>query len=152
VNLKRFRLPIGGEVPFSALSTHKVVSVDQFLNTLIRQNYIDREQVGEKPGKNKGNKRRLATQAVQEEEDGVAYQWRWGPRAYCEVGEKAIARFVAEVMVGDRIEADVDEEEEGRAGSSRRGRGKARDDMDAKVEKMLEGIERAVGGNLTDLR
>lgn len=119
----------------------------------MRQNYIDREQVGEKASKNKGNKRgRLATQAAQEEEDGVAYQWRWGPRAYCEVGEKAIARFIAEVMVGDRIEADVDEEEEGRAGSSRRGRGKGRDDMEAKVEKMLGGIERAAGGNLTDLR
>lgn len=118
----------------------------------MRQNYIDREQMGDGK-KGKGNKRgRLATQVTQEEDDAVAYQWRWGPRAYCEVGEKAIARFVAEVMVGDRIEADVDEEEEGRAGSSRRARGRGQDETEAKVEKMLQGIEKAAGGSLADLR
>ena len=129
-----------------------MVQLDQYLTTLTRQNYIDREQVGDGK-KGKGSKRgRLATQVTQEEDDAVAYQWRWGPRAYCEVGEKAIARFVAEVMVGDRIEADVDEEEEGRAGSSRRARGRAQDETEARVEKMLQGIEKAAGGSLADLR
>ena len=152
MNLKRLRLPAGGEVPFSTLSTNKVVQLDQYLATLIRQNYVDREQVGDGK-KSKGNKRgRLATQVAQEEEDGVAYQWRWGPRAYCEVGEKAVAKFVAEIMIGDRIEADVDEEEGSRAGSSRRARGRGRDDTEARVEKMLQGIEKAAGGSLADLR
>ncbi|KAF8635766.1 hypothetical protein AX17_003865 [Amanita inopinata Kibby_2008] len=153
-NLKRLRLPTGGEVAFSALSTHKTLTVDQYLSTLLRQNYIDREQVGEgKIGKGKGNKRgRVATQAPQDDEEGTTYQWRWGPRAYCEVGEKAIAKFVAEFMVGKQTDAEGDEEEQGRDGSSRRARGKERPSAGSKVEKMLEGIEKAAGGNLTDLR
>ncbi|KAK2464995.1 hypothetical protein APHAL10511_003071 [Amanita phalloides] len=150
-SLKRLRLSGGGEIPLSALSTHKRIPIDQYLSTLMRQNYIDREQIGDAKGKSKGNKRgRIATQA-QDEEEGTAYQWRWGPRAYCEIGEKAVAKFVAEVMIGDRTEVDVDEEEP-RAGSSRRGKGQTRDETSARLEKMLKGIEKAAGGNLTDLR
>ncbi|KAF8621396.1 hypothetical protein AX15_007849 [Amanita polypyramis BW_CC] len=154
INLKRLRLPTGGEIAFSALSTHKTLAVDQYLATLMRQNYIDREQIGDgKAGKGRGNKRsRLATQVAQDVEEGVAYQWQWGSRAHCEVGEKAIGKFVAEVMVGDRTDVDVDDEEADKAGPSRRGRGRGSDKTEAKIEKMLTGIERAAGGNLTDLR
>ncbi|PFH49186.1 hypothetical protein AMATHDRAFT_5156 [Amanita thiersii Skay4041] len=149
MNLRRLRLPTGGEVTFSALSTHKTLTIDQYLSSLMRQNYIDREQIGE--GKSKGIKRgRVATQAPQDDEEGAAYQWRWGPRAYCEIGEKAVAKFIAEFMFDDR-DADADEEAE-RPESSRRARDKEQRNVESKVSKMLDGIEKAAGGNLTGLR
>ncbi|KAM6503668.1 MAGE domain containing protein [Amanita muscaria] len=152
-SLRRLRLPVGGEVAFSSISTHNTLTIDYYLASLIRQSYIDKEQVVDaRSGKSKGNKRSRATQVVtQEDEDGgVAHQWRWAPRAYCEVGEKAIAKFVAEVMIGERTEAD-EEEEGGRAESSRRGRGRENGTAEAKMQKMLDGIEKAAGGNLTSL-
>jgi melanoma-associated antigen len=76
---------------------------------------------------------------------GIKYEWRWGPRAYSEVGEKGIAQFAAEFMVTREHEEDEDE------GEGRR-RNRKRDDPHEKVEKMIESIEKAAGSELTDLK
>jgi hypothetical protein len=148
--LKRLHLPSTGNVAFSTQSTHRLVPVDQYLGTLIRQGYLDRQQVGDvaKKGKSKGAKRGRATQA--DEEAGTTYEWRWGTRAQSEVGEKGIAQFVAEFMVGDAGEDDDDDEEDDAAAG--RGAKRRQNDADAKLAKMLKGIERAAGGQLAELK
>lgn len=149
-SLKRLRLPSTGDVAFNTQSTHRTVSVDQFLTTLIRQGYLDRQQIGDvaKKGKGKGAKRGRATQA--DEEAGTTYEWRWGNRAQSEVGEKGIAQFVAEFMVGDAGDDDEDDEEDDAAAG--RGAKRRQEDADAKLVKMVKGIERAAGGQLADLK
>ncbi|KAG6852948.1 hypothetical protein C0991_007928 [Blastosporella zonata] len=136
-HLKRLGLPQNGLVSFTAQSTHLTQSVETYLSTLIRQGYLDRIQVGdtEKGGKGKSGKRTRMTQA--DEENGATYEWRWGSRSQSEVGEKAIAKFVAEFMVGEADEAD----------EGGRGRG-----LGTRLERMTKGIERAAGGQLTDVK
>lgn len=87
-----------------------------------------------------------ATQA--DDDSGITYEWRWGARAQSEVGEKGIAQFIAEFMVGDlhgQDEGDDDDE-----GARARGKTK-RATAERDVEKMTKGIERAAGGNLAEL-
>ncbi|KAG6856199.1 hypothetical protein H0H87_006595 [Tephrocybe sp. NHM501043] len=137
-HLKRLSLPQTGVVYFTARSTHPTQSVETYLSTLIRQGYLDRVQVGDtkKGGKGKGAKRARVTQA---DDDNLAtYEWRWGNRSQSEVGEKAVAKFVAEFMIGD-----ADEDEEG---------AQSRQDAGSKLERMTKGIERAAGGHLTDIK
>ncbi|KAK0462896.1 MAGE-domain-containing protein [Desarmillaria tabescens] len=134
-HLKKLRQPMSGSVKFDAHVTHKSVSMEAYMNMIIRQGYVERLAVGDaKKGK---GKRVRATQG--DDDSGATYEWRWGNRAHSEVGEKAISQFVAEFMVGEQ-EAEDDEEEGGR------------DQAQNKVEKMAAGIERAAGGNLSDLK
>ncbi|KAK0497975.1 MAGE-domain-containing protein [Armillaria luteobubalina] len=141
-HLKKLRQPMSGSVMFDAHATHKSVPMEAYMNTIIRQGFVERVVVGDaKKGK---GKRVRATQG--DDESGATYEWRWGNRAHSEVGEKAIAQFVAEFMVGEQ-EAEDEEDDGGRA------RGKRRQDRaQNKVEKMAAGIERAAGGNLSDLK
>ncbi|KAG7442695.1 MAGE-domain-containing protein [Guyanagaster necrorhizus] len=141
-HLKKLRQPMSGSVKFDAHSTHKSVSMEAYMNMIIRQGYVERLSVGDaKKGK---GKRVRATQ--RDDDSGATYEWRWGNRAHSEVGEKAIAQFVAEFMVGEQ-EAEDDEEEVGRS------RGRQRQDhAQNKVDRMAAGIERAAGGNLSDLK
>ncbi|KAG6885808.1 hypothetical protein C0993_009568 [Termitomyces sp. T159_Od127] len=137
--LKRLGLPSTGVVNFTAQSTQTTQSVENYLSTLIRQGYLDRIQVGDtkKGGKGKNTKRARTTQA--DEENGVTYEWRWGSRSQSEVGETAIAKFIAEFMVG---ETDDDEDDGTRA----------RQYAGSRLERMTRGIERAAGGHLSDMK
>ena len=85
----------------------------------------------------------MRTQA-EDQEAGKLYEWRWGPRSFSEVGEQSIAGFVAEFMVTSGVEGE--EEEEGAEAA----RSKAR--QKEVMKRMYTGIEKAAGGNLTDLR
>ncbi|KAF9466735.1 MAGE family-domain-containing protein [Collybia nuda] len=147
-SLKRLRLPPTGDIAFNTQSTHRTVTVDQYLSTLIRQGYLDRQQIGENTKKGKGAKRGRATQA--DEDAGITYEWRWGNRAQSEIGEKGIAQFVAEFMVGDAGD-DGDDESEDEAATGR-GAKRRQDDTDTKITNMMKGIERAAGGQLAGLR
>ncbi|SJL08717.1 uncharacterized protein ARMOST_12086 [Armillaria ostoyae] len=141
-HLKKLRQPMSGSVKFDAHATHKSVSMETYMNMIIRQGFVERVAVGDaKKGK---GKRVRATQG--DDDSGATYEWRWGNRAHSEVGEKAIAQFVAEFMVGEQ-EAEDEEEDGGRARGRRR-----QDRAQNKVEKMAAGIERAAGGNLSDLK
>lgn len=135
-------------VSFTTSATHRSLPLDVYLTNLQRQGFIERLVIGDgKQGKAKGgNKRIRATQA--DEDDGNRYEWRWGNRALCEVGETAIAKFVAEFMVGD-VENDEDDEDEAPA---RRGAARRKAAGDDKLTKMMAGVERAAGGKLADLR
>ncbi|KAJ7487288.1 MAGE family-domain-containing protein [Mycena galericulata] len=147
--LKRLRLPATGIVAFSAGSTHRTLTLDAYLTQLNRQGYLDRQQVGDAGKKGKGKRGRVA-QA--DDDAGQTYEWRWGARAQSEVGERAVAAFVAEFMVGEEGREEPEEEEE--AGGSAAGRARAakrRADGESKLEKMTKGIERAAGGQLAEI-
>ncbi|KAH0580455.1 hypothetical protein J132_00190 [Termitomyces sp. J132] len=138
-HLKHLGLPSTDVVGFTAQSTHPMQTVETYLSTLIRQGYLDRVQVGDakRGSKSKGPKRARITQA--DEENGTTYEWRWGSRSQSEVGEKSIARFISEFMIA---EAEDDEDNGVRA---QQGTG-------SRLERMTKGIERAAGGQLSDIK
>lgn len=133
-------------IRFNTSSTTRSINLDTYLTGLLKLNYLDRQQVGEAARKGKkggAGLKRLRTQA-EDLEDGRAYEWRWGPRAHCEVGEENIGRFVAEFM----IERAANEE-----GGNTQGRGAAaaRKKREENLHKMYCGIEKAAGGKLAEL-
>ncbi|KAJ3898768.1 MAGE-domain-containing protein [Lentinula edodes] len=107
--LRQLHLPMGASVPLGR-SAHNhssgtggtaTFTIEAYLQLLIRQGYIDRVVSGEagKPAKAAGGKRgRISTAGGNlDGEDGEnKYEWRWGPRAHSEIGEKAVQEFVAE--------------------------------------------------------
>ena len=93
-----------------------------------------------KKAKKGGGVKRLRTQA-EDMDEGRTYEWRWGTRAFCEVGEEGVAKFVAEFMVA----SDGDGDEEG-VGSAA-----ARKKQQALADKMYAGIQKAAGGKLYEL-
>lgn len=123
--------------------------MDGYLSGLLKQGYLDRQLVGDaaKKGKRGGGvgSKRLRTQA-EDIEEGRAYEWRWGPRAHCEVGEENIGRFVAEFMVEREMN-----EEAGNNTTQGRSAAAAKKRQEEKLEKMYSGIEKAAGGKLAEL-
>jgi hypothetical protein len=148
--LRRLQLREHDSVDLPASAPHRTVPFDAYLSELMRKQYIDRVRIGQPTGKRGRGGASQATQA-QDDEGGV-YEWRWGPRAFAEVGEKAIARFIAEFMAerpGGGEESTDDEGEDPRAVRARR---KAREEENEKrLQVMLRGIERAAGGELLDV-
>ncbi|KAJ7186488.1 MAGE family-domain-containing protein [Mycena filopes] len=149
--LKRLRLPSTGTVAFGASATHRTLPLDAYLTQLIRQGFIDRQQVGgaEKGAKGKRKGPGRVTQA--DEESGQTYEWRWGNRAQSEVGERAVAEFIAEFMVAGELAGGEDEEEGGNAAGRARA-DKRRVDAENNLAKMMKGIERAAGGQLAEIK
>ncbi|KAJ3885243.1 hypothetical protein GG344DRAFT_82944 [Lentinula edodes] len=142
--LRQLHLPMGASVPLGR-STHNH-----------SQGYIDRVVSGEagKPAKAAGGKRgRLSTAGGNlDGEDGEnKYEWRWGPRAHSEIGEKAVQEFVAEFMVGIGSDED-DQDGSGSRGGRRSGGSNRAQDNAAKLKKMMDGIDKASGGNIVDLK
>lgn len=131
------------------------MSIDTFLQHLVRQGYLDRVRLGDT--KSATGKRRGRISATQgngnAEENPQMYEWRWGNRAHGEMGEQAVAGFVGEFMVERTRLADVEEEEEENVGGRRRGKQKKKEvGMEQQLETMIKAIERAAGGNLTDVK
>ncbi|KAJ6500519.1 MAGE family-domain-containing protein [Mycena sanguinolenta] len=153
--LKRMRLPNGSSVAFSATATHRELPLDAYLTLLLRQGFLDRQQVGGDAAANKAaNKGKRSRVQAADDEGQTTYEWRWGARAQSEVGEKAVAEFVAEFMVQEERQGldDGDEEEEGGGATAGRARAnKRRADAANKLEKMAKGIERAAGGQLAEI-
>jgi melanoma-associated antigen len=108
------------------------MSLDTFLTTIMRQGYIDRFALGGDPSKKQGAKRGRATQAA-DDDGGATYEWRWGNRASCEISEVSIAKFVAELMT-----SNTGADDDGGAAN--------------KAKRMFDGIAKAAGGTLSDLK
>jgi len=121
----------------------------------MKQGYIDRIKLGET--KAAGGKRGRAPAATQANQDETqAFEWHWGHRSYSEIGEQAVATFVAEFMVERNRDDDAeeDDQEDGKAAQGR-GKGRARSgdgNGDKKQKSVYEAIERAAGGNLSDIK
>ncbi|KAJ6629869.1 MAGE family-domain-containing protein [Mycena sp. CBHHK59/15] len=145
--LKRLRLPATGSVPLSAHATHRTLGTDALLALLQRQGFLDRQLVGGDVKPKRGNKRMRGG----DEEGGATAEWRWGARAQSEVGEKAIAAFVAEFMVtGDGRDEGEEDGGEGAQGQARARKREA--DAAGRLAKMMAGIERAAGGQLAEIK
>ena len=150
-HLKSLHLPSNPSlrpIRYTASSTTRSQNIDGYLSHLLKQGYLDRQQVGGDVGAKKGGKsgagsKRLRTQA-EDREDGRTYDWQWGVRAFSEVGEENIGKFIAEFMVS----TEINQEEEGRGAAAAATRAKE----EALIEKMYVGVERAAGGKLTGLR
>lgn len=73
--------------------------MEQYLNLLIRQGYLDRLKTGSgAPGPGAGAKRgRPSGKGGEEGEFNL--EWRWGERAQAEISEKGICDFMVEFMV-----------------------------------------------------
>lgn len=152
-NLKRLRIQPGSMIPLNAQSAHRAMAIDTFLGHLIRQGYVDRVRLGN--NKAAGEKRVRTFAATQiAAEDSHAYEWRWGNRAYSEIGEQAIASFVAEFMVESLGQGEIDEDDEEQAGGERRQRrGRGRENQaEKRLQTMHKAVERAAGGNLSDIK
>ena len=121
------------------------MTIDTYLAQLMRQGYIEKHRVGTAAGKG-GNKRARATQAPAGTDDHLqAFEWRWGPRALTEGGERGIAQFVSEFMAGQPGQEE-DGEEDAVGASEDEGTQK-------RVQIIFKGIERAAaGGQLLEAR
>ncbi|KAJ7479778.1 hypothetical protein FB451DRAFT_1365482 [Mycena latifolia] len=107
-----------GSIVFSATSMHRALTLDAYRTALIRQGFLDRQQVGDAE-RALGGMGKCARVAQADDDAGQTYEWRWGTRAQSEVSEQAVAAFVAEFMVGDDARDEPDEEEESAAACSR---------------------------------
>lgn len=157
--LKRLRLAsTAGRSPvhFTTSSTHRSMSLDAYLTHLQQKGFLDRQQVGDNAAKKKGAGKRIRATQAEDAEEGRTWEWRWGPRAACEVGEEGIAKFVAEFMVGNAdADEDEDAEEGNAAGGARRrraGGAAAANGREEKLQRMLAGVEKAAGGKLAECR
>lgn len=151
--LRRMRLQGNSLIPSTDHSTHKSLTLDTYLQTLMRQGYLDRRPVGDSRAKKSGAGKRIRIQAAVEDE-GITWEWRWGTRAHSEVGEQGLGQFVAEFMVESERRGMDDEEAEGEADgrAARKRREKQEADARKRLELVLRGIKRAAGGDLADLK
>jgi hypothetical protein len=147
--LKQLRLAQNATVSFNNTSTHQSMQINAFLTQLTKQGYLDPSVVGEQKAGGKRTRAPAATQGGSKNgepvEDGANLQWKWGSRAHSEVGERGIAKFVAEFMV-ERTATEEDRDGEDAAPRSEEMQRKA-------LETMMKGIERAAaGGELSDVK
>ncbi|TBU37383.1 MAGE family-domain-containing protein [Dichomitus squalens] len=141
--LKRLQLPASASVPLNSQATNsQSLTIDAYLAQLTRQGYLEKLRVGTAAAGKGGQKRARATQAPAGGDDHLqAFEWRWGPRALTEVGERGIAQFVAESMAED------EDDEEDAVGAGRD------EGTQRRVQVILRGIERtAAGGQLLEAR
>lgn len=108
------------------------------------------------PGAKNAPKKRMRT-STQNPQDGdhtAGYEWRWGPRAHSEIGESGIALFAAEFMVERAREAaGLGAANATVAGADSEGTSKPdKASLKQAVGRIVDGIGRAAGGDLSDIK
>ncbi|TFK98389.1 MAGE family-domain-containing protein [Pterulicium gracile] len=155
--LKRLSLDPSDPVYLTPQSTTPQITTDLLLKSFRDHGYIDKIDISSDPRGGKGKRSRTA--ASGDGEADAAAEWRWGMRAEVEVGERKVARFLAEFMVGEQMMEEVarerggdddDEDEDGGEGDKKRR--KRRAEMERRTEKMMVSIQTAVGGVLADAK
>ena len=174
--LRRLRLRLPTQLALPAHSPHRTLTLDAYLLQLQRQGYLHRTRLGgagsggaggaaQKRGRGRPGGPTQQGSGGGEDND-VAWEWRWGPRALAEIGEAAIAHFMAEFMaerasgsggggggsgsggratVGDGGgDGEASDDEVGGRGARAR-----REDAKRRLAALLKGVERAAGGELS---
>src|SRR5580698_9946122 len=102
---RRLRLRPPTQIALPAHTPHRTLTFDAYLTQLQRQGYLDRTRDGATGAAQKRRRGGGGAGATQQpggggggDENDVRWEWRWGPRAAAEIGEAAVARFVAEFM------------------------------------------------------
>ncbi|BGP49261.1 hypothetical protein JCM10450v2_005144 [Rhodotorula kratochvilovae] len=124
--LRRLSLTPSTPLPLSLQSPHPTsLDLSAFLNALVRGQYLERAKIGgagagTQGGTQAGGARTQASRtqrtnaAGEKAESGdPSIEWRWGPRAEAELGEKGVARFVERVFLS---QSDGDGRKRARAG------------------------------------
>jgi melanoma-associated antigen len=169
--LRRLRLRPPTQLALPAHSPHRTLNFDAYLLQLQRQGYLLRTHIGGAGGTSQKRARGRPGGATQQgsgggEDNDVAWEWRWGPRAMAEIGEAAIARFVGEFMAerasggggggggsgsGGRATAgngggdgEASDDEVGGRGARAR-----REDAKRRLATLMRGVELAAGGDLS---
>ncbi len=162
--LRRLRLRPPTQLALPAHSPHRTLTLDTYLLQLQRQGYLDRSRIGSAGGASGTSQKRGRGRtggAMQQgnggDEGDVAWEWRWGPRAMAEIGETAVAHFVAEFMAerasGGGGGGGGSSSSGGRtAAGGGGGDGEVSDDeaggRGGKLAALLKGVECAAGGDL----
>jgi hypothetical protein len=164
--LRRLRLRPPTQLAIPAQTPQRTLTLDVYLLQLQRQGYLDRTRIGsgssgaggasQKRGRGRGGGASQGGGAG--DDNDAAWEWRWGPRAVAEIGEAAVASFVAEFMAerasggggprgsaaGDGAgDGDVSDEEGGG-----RTAGAHREEAQRRLAALFKGVERAAGGDL----
>jgi len=167
--LRRLRLRPPTQLNLPAHSPHRTLILDAYLTQLHRQGYLDRTHIGASGGgaggtaqkRGRGGGRSATQQNGAGEDSDVAWEWRWGPRAMAEIGEAAVAHFVAEFMAerasrggrpGGRAatgDGDGDGEVSDEEGGGIRRERTHGEEAQRKLAVLLKGVERAAGAELT---
>ena len=164
--LRRLRLRPPTQIALPAHTPHRTLTFDAYLSQLQRQGYLDRTRDGA-TGAAQKRRRGGGAGATQQpgggggggEENDVGWEWRWGPRAAAEIGEAAVARFVAEFMAerasggggAGRNAADGAGGEEGSDEEVGGRRARAhREEAQKRLKALLKGVELAAGGDLAE--
>ena len=166
--LRRLRLRPPTQLNLPAHSPHRTLILDAYLTQLHRQGYLDRTHIGASGGgaggtaqkRGRGGGRSATQQNGAGEDSDVAWEWRWGPRAMAEIGEAAVAHFVAEFMAerasrggrpGGRAatgDGDGDGEVSDEEGGGVRRERTHGEEAQRKLAVLLKGVERAAGAEL----
>jgi hypothetical protein len=162
--LRRLRLRPPTQIALPAHTPHRTLTFDAYLSQLQRQGYLDRTRDGATGAAQKRRRGGGGAGATQQpggggggEENDVRWEWRWGPRAAAEIGEAAVARFVAEFMAerasggggAGRNAADGAGGEEGSDEEVGGRRARAhREEAQKRLKALLKGVELAAGGDL----
>lgn len=162
--LRRLRLRPPVQLALPAHSPHRTLTLDAYLSQLQRQGYLDRTRIGAGGGgaggtsQKRGRGRGATQQGGGGDDNDAAWEWRWGPRSMAEIGEAAVARFVAEFMAerasggggamsGAAGDGGGDGEVSDEEGSAHRARAH-REESQKRLAALLKGVERAAGGDL----
>ncbi|PVF97462.1 hypothetical protein CPB86DRAFT_734686 [Serendipita vermifera] len=98
--LKKLQLMPNSSVEVGTDTASKRLSLEQYLNLLIRQGYLDRVKIGNISGQKTGAKRPRGSAPHPDAQEGsVDFEWRWGERAHAEISEEGISDFIVEFMV-----------------------------------------------------
>ncbi|KAG8785245.1 hypothetical protein FRC12_017811 [Ceratobasidium sp. 428] len=177
--LKRLVKPLGltptAEMLLPISTPRRRMRFQDFLNHLTKLGYLERQRA---VTANAGNtqqprKRGRQSQPTQDDdEDGSAFEWRWGSRAHAEIGEQSVAEFMVDFMVERAMrdaakalrrqrqtQGEEDEEEDGENGEDEEGemveRAKDKAALEERGKKMREAmlrdVERSAGGHLSEV-
>ncbi|KAI5452756.1 CCAAT- binding transcription factor component [Naganishia albida] len=123
--------------PLSRDSIKRQITFDEFLSSLLKQNYLEKVKL---------------TTVNQGEEQ---HELRWGQRADAEFGEKAVAEFMVDIMATRApIEPESEEDEprqtrgKGRRNGQQQNQPRERETLEQRRAKMLADIKQAAGSDL----
>ncbi|KZW03177.1 MAGE-domain-containing protein [Exidia glandulosa HHB12029] len=152
--LKKLRITQNAHIPFPPSATAQSMTLDNWLNAMVRQGYLDRQvsQVGVPATQGKRGRVRTRPTQNQDEDSNEIVELRWGERAHAEMREEAVAQWVVDFMFDPALDVnaagdDSDDDEGGGGGAAGARKRKEQKEKRAKaVEGMMKDIRRAAGG------
>ncbi|KAG9096919.1 hypothetical protein FRC06_008195 [Ceratobasidium sp. 370] len=175
--LKRLLKPLGltptTDMLLPITMPRRKMKFQDFLGHLTKLGYLERQRAATaNPGSTQQPRKRgrqsQATQAGDDDEDGSAVEWRWGSRAYAEIGERAVAEFMVDFMVERAMrdaaralrrqkqtqggeEGEEDEDEEGERVERVKDKAALEERGKKMREAMMRDVERSAGGHLSEV-